>query len=65
MFSTGPDLLSYVTKLVNVALAEGCVPLIVSKKIVTSVITKSSLPSENIKNYCPVPGLSFMSKLVE
>ena len=33
--------------------------------MVTPLIKKANLPSDNLKNYCPVSGLSFISKLVE
>ena len=33
--------------------------------MVTLLIKKANLPSDNLKNYCPVSGLSFISKLVE
>ena len=32
---------------------------------VTPLLKKANLPSDNIKNYRPVPGISFISKLVE
>ena len=33
--------------------------------MVTPLIKKPNLPSNDLKNYCPVSGLSFISKLVE
>ena len=35
------------------------------KAVVTKLIKKASLPVEDLKNYCPVSGLSLISKLVE
>ena len=52
-------------KLVNFSLSEGLVPDGFKKAVVTPLIKKASLPVEDLKNYCPVSGLSFISKLVE
>ena len=54
-------LLPSLTKLVNCSLMEGCVP----KAFKTAVIKKANLPSDDLKNYRPVSGLSFILKLVE
>ena len=53
------------TKLVNCSLYAGLVPDGFKKAVVTPLITKVSLPVEDLKNYRPVSGLSFISKLVE
>ena len=58
-------LLIYVIKLVNFSLSEGLVPDGFKKAVVTPLIKKASLPVEDLKNYRPVSGLSFISKLVE
>ena len=58
-------LLPSMTKLVNCSLSEGLVPDGFKKAVVTPLIKKASLPIEDLKNYRPVPGLSFISKLVE
>ena len=58
-------LLPSITKLVNFSLQEGLVPDWFKKAVVTPLIRKASLPVEDLKNYRPVSGLSFMSKLVE
>ena len=58
-------LLPSITKLVNCSLHEGLVPNGFKKAVVTPLIKKASLPVEDLKNYCPVSGLSFISKLVE
>ena len=52
------------TKLVNLSLAEGIFPPIFKKMVVTTLIKKASLPNKDLKNYHPVSGLCFMSKLV-
>ena len=58
-------LLPSITKLVSCSLSEGLVPDGFKKTVVTPLIKKASLPLEDLKNYCPVSGLSFISKLVE
>ena len=58
-------LLPSITKLVNCSLHEGLVPDGFKKAVVTPLIKKASFPVEDLKNYCPVSGLSFISKLVE
>ena len=44
---------------------EGCVLEAFKSAMVTPLIKKANLPSDDLKNYCPVSGLSFISKLVE
>ena len=58
-------LLPSITKLVNCSLWEGLVPDGFKKAVVTPLIKKASHFVEDLKNYCPVSGLSFISKLVE
>ena len=58
-------LLTSLTKLVNCSLMEGCVPDAFKTAVITSLIKKANLSSDNLKNYHPVSGLSFISKLVE
>ena len=58
-------LLPSITRLVNCSLSEGVVPDEFKKAIVTPLIKKSSLPPNDLKNYRPVSGLGFISKLVE
>ena len=57
-------LLSSVTKLVNLSLAEGVFPQKFKKVIVIFLIKKTSLSSKDLKIHRPVSGLCFMSKLV-
>ena len=52
-------------KLINCLLQEGLVPDGLKKTVVTPLIKKASLPVEDLKNYRPVSGLSFISKRVE
>ena len=58
-------LLPSITKLVNYSLIEGSFPNAVKKAVVNPLIKKASLPRNDLKNYCPVSGLCFFSKLVE
>ena len=44
---------------------EGCVPDAFKTAVVTALIKNASHPSDDLKNYHPVSGLSFLSKLVE
>ena len=57
-------LLPSLTKLVNCSLMEGYVPDAFKSAVVTLIKTPN-LPSNDLKNYRPVSGLSFISKLVE
>ena len=58
-------LLPSITKLVNLSLLQGIFPDDFKKAVVTPLIKKSSLPKNELKNYRPVSGLCFISKLVE
>ena len=58
-------LLPSITKLVNCSLREGLVPDGFKNAVATPLIKKASLPVDDLKNYRPVSGLSFISKLVE
>ena len=58
-------LLPSITKLVNCLLMEGCIPDGFKTAVVSPLIKKATLPADDSKNYRPVPGLSFISKLVE
>ena len=58
-------LLPSITKLVNCSLREGLVPDGFKKAVVPPLIKKASLPVDDLKNYRPVSGLSFISKLMK
>ena len=58
-------LLPSITKLGNCSLREELIPDGFKKAVATSRIKKASLPVEDLKNYCPVSELGFISKLVE
>ena len=53
------------TKLVNCSLMEECVQDAFKTAVVTLLIKKANLLADDLKNYRPVSGLSFISKLVE
>ena len=54
-----------ITKLVNLSLSQGVFPSQFKKAVVTPLLKKSNLDKNELKNYRPVSGLCFMSKLVE
>ena len=54
-----------ITKLVNCSLSEGVVSDDLKKAVVTPLIKTASLPPDDLKNYRPVSGLCFISKLVK
>ena len=58
-------LLPSITKLVNYSLIDGSFPSAFKRAVVTPLIKKASLPRNDLKNYHPVSGLCFLSKLVE
>ena len=54
-----------ITKLVNLLLLHGVIPVSFKKATVTPLIKKASLPKNDPKNYRPVSGLPFIAKLEE
>ena len=58
-------LLPSITKLVNYSLTDGSFPSAFKRAVVTPLIKKASLPRNDLKNYRPVSGLCFLSKLVK
>ena len=58
-------LLPSITLLVNDSLAEGHFPGRFKQAVITPLIKKPSLARSELKNYRPVSGLCFISKLVE
>ena len=56
-------LLSPVAKVVDCSLFDGFVSEGFKKAVVTPLIKKASLPHDDMKNYRPVSGLCFISKL--
>ena len=51
--------------LVNYSLSEGSFPDAFKKAVVIALTKKALLSGNEVKNYCPVSGLCFLSKLVE
>ena len=58
-------LLPSITKLINIFLSEGFFADTFTKVVVTPLIKKALFHSKELKNYCLVCGLSFLSKFVE
>jgi hypothetical protein len=58
-------ILPSLTKLVNMSLSQGIFPTCFKNAIVTPLLKKRSLDKDDLKNYRPISGLSFISKLVE
>ena len=60
-------LLASLTKLVNYSLMVGFIPDAFKTAVFTPLIKKANLPSDDLKNYCALSGLSFsfIPKLVE
>ncbi len=58
-------LASPITSIVNYSLKEGVFPTIFKQAHITPLIKKPSLPKNELKNYRPVSGLNFISKIVE
>ena len=54
-----------ITRIVNLSLSEGVFPHQFRHSIVTPLIKKPSLPRNDLKNYRPVSGLNFISKVIE
>ena len=53
------------TKIVNSSLQSGVFPDIARQAIVTPIIKKQGLDSENLQNYRPVSNLSHVAKVIE
>ena len=62
---TIPILIKPITLLVNFSLQEGYFPSEFKKAIITPLIKKPKLPKNEFKNYRPVSGLNFISKIIE
>jgi len=59
------SVLPFLTVLVNTSLREGYSPASQKKTVVTPLVKKPSLDTQDIKNYRPMSNLTFVSKLVE
>ena len=58
-------LLPSIAKLINLSLTNGVFPTKFKTAIVTPLLKKSNLSKNEMKNYRPVSGLSFLSKITE
>ena len=58
-------LLPHLTRLCNVSIQNGCLPLSQKTAVVMLCPKKSGLDSAEIKNYRPISNLPFMSKVIE
>ena len=59
------SLITPITNMVNLSLKDGVFPDTFKKAIVTPLIKKPTLNKEDMKNYRPVSGLNFISKVIE
>ena len=58
-------LIPSITNIVNLSLSDGVFPDTFKKAVVTPLIKKPTLNKEDLKNYRPVSGLNFISKVIE
>ena len=58
-------LLPYMTAMINASLHEGRLPSSQKRAVVTPLLKKPRLDTDELKNYRPVSNLSFVSKLTE
>ena len=58
-------LLPFLTTMINASLREGCLPASQKHAIIMSLLKKPSLDDGEMKNYCPVSKLTFISKVVD
>ena len=59
------DLLPHLTSIINDSLHSGLFPSAFTSAIVKPLLRKTTLNTEILKNYGPVPNLSFLSKILE
>ena len=60
-----PDLLPFITSIINTSITSGCVPSAFKAARVTPLLKKPTLDSSDVKNYRPVSLLPFLSKTLE
>ncbi|KAK3514069.1 hypothetical protein QTP70_002908 [Hemibagrus guttatus] len=60
-----PDLLPFITTVINGSLTSGHVPTVFKKATVIPILKKPALDPSDISNYRPVPLLSFLSKILK
>ena len=60
-----PDVVPFITKIINQSLSSGIVPQSFKEAIVNPLLKKSDLDQNVLNNYRPVSNLSFLSKILE
>ena len=60
-----PQLLPFITDIINTSLTTGVFPADLKKAIVRPLLKKHNLDHNNLSNYRPVSNIPFMSKLLE
>ena len=58
-------LITPITSLVNLSLSQGVFRDAFKQAIISPLLKKLTLPKNELKNYCPVSGLNFLSKPIE
>ena len=58
-------LLPFITRLCNTSIREACLPEFQKRAIITPVIKKAGSDVGDVKNYRPISGLTFLSKVIE
>ena len=60
-----PVLLKPITTIVNLSLSSGTFPSTYKSALITPLLKKHSLPSEDLTSYRPISNLNFLSKIIE
>ena len=59
------DISPYITRLINISMASGCVPLTLKAAYITPIIKKPQVDMADVSNYRPIANLSVVSKLLK
>lgn len=59
------SVIDIITEIMNESLVSGVVPLSFRQAVITPILKKSSLSSDELKNFRPVSNLPFLSKILE
>ena len=57
--------LPYITIMCNASLREGSLPVSQKAAIITPILKKRGLVSDDVKSYRPISNLTFISKVIE
>jgi len=60
-----PALLTPITNLINLCIAESTVPSEFKHALITPLLKKDSLPKDDLSSYRPISNLNFLSKVLE